>query len=422
MGSALSSAWRKLHQPRVYLTVEPILFLFMFASFLSYTVFQELLHHLVCQQTANCSSLDMPERGKSSLWNDTDANSTITSEPGQCKEPSHVEQLVQARASHWLLYVNLATGLPSILVSIFYGAISDQMGRRLFIILPALGSIFNQTVILFVIYFQHSLPLSFLLLGAFASGIGGSFSVINFAVYSYVSDVSAQSKRTIQIGVLESMTFLGATVSLLIGGQWISSGHYSGPLFCIIGIDLVIILYVIVALPESVGVFHRGGVANQSPGQLYPTQLSPGQPYPGQLHPRQQGHPCQLLQLVFVNLLDFGKLLLGSWRLMLLLGMFFVVEINFLGITDTVILFALGKPLCWDSKTIGYFLAAKVFLNGVATLFVLPLLSAVGVKDSVLLVVGMVSGGAGLVLMGSAAHTWMMFIGEWVAVGYCEGI
>lgn len=382
MGSAISTVWRKLHEPRVHLTVEPVLFLFMFASFLSYTLFQELVHHLVCEQTDNCSSNASSETHS---WNGTARG---------CNEPSSTEQLVQTRSSHWLLYINLATGLPSVLVSVFYGSISDQKGRRPFIILPAVGTILNQVVILLTVYFHNSLPLSFLLLGAFASGVCGSYSVVNFAVYSYASDVSAQSKRTLQISVLESMTYLGATASLVIGGLWVSSGHYAGPLLCIIAINVAIIAYTIVGVPESLGAFHRDDDSGRSP--------------------RQSLDMCQLVKAACRSLLSFIRLLTGTWRLVVLILMFLVVEINFLGITDTVILFALGEPLCWGPELIGYFLAAKVLLNGVATLFVLPALSYCGVRDTTVLVVGLVAGASSLTLMGFATHTWLMFVGEWV--------
>ena len=393
MGS-LSRAWSKLHQPRAYLTVEPVLFLFMFASFLSYTVFQEFLHHLVCQQTHNCTSLETNHTGGGE---------------GTCNAPGPIEQQVQTEASHWLLYVNLASGLPSILVSIFYGAISDQKGRRLFIILPSLGSIVYQTVLLVMVYFQHTLPLSFILLGAFAYGIGGNVSVVNFAVYSYVSDVSAKSKRTMQIGILESMTFLGATASLLVGGWWVHNIHFRDPLFCVVAIHVLIIVYVIVALPESIGMFQeRRCVPSLQPSRA---ESSPEQPYPGQLSP-QQHLPCDLLRSSCINLVAFLRLLFTDWKLIILMGMFFVIEINFLGINDTVILFSLGRPLCWGTEMIGYFLASKVFLNGVAALLVLPVLSLIGLGDVFLVVLGLVSGGAGLVIMGFSSHTWMMFVGE----------
>ena len=378
MGSVLSAAWRKLHEPRVHVTVEPVLFLFMFASFLSYTLFQELVHSLVCELTVNCSASSNESSG--------DAG-------GGCEVPSRTEQEVQTRSSHWLLYVNLATGLPSVFVSVFYGSISDQRGRKPFIILPAIGTILNQIVILLTVQFRHTLPLSFLLLGAFASGVCGSYSVINFAVYSYASDVSGQSKRTLQISVLESMTYLGATASLVVGGLWVGGSNFTSPLLSIVGINIFIIVYTLVAIPESIGTL---------PNTNHPREL-----------PRHCVALCRVLKASCRSLLLFVSLLLSQWRLVVLMIMFLMVEINFLGITDTVILFALGKPLCWGPKLIGYFLASKVLLNGVATLFVLPALTCARVRDTTVVVIGLVSGVASLMMMGFATQTWFMFLGEW---------
>jgi MFS family permease len=399
MCSTISAVWKKLHQPRVYLTVEPVLFLYSFGSFLSYTVFQELLHYLACQRTPNCF---LGEEESSS-----------------CGVPSATEQRVQTLASHWLLYVNLASGIPSVLVSVFYGAVSDVRGRRLFMVLPALGSILNQIVVLLVIYFQPTFPLPFFLLGGLLSGLGGSFPVFNFAAFSYVSDVSADSKRTVQISILESTIYFGATLSFLVGGRWVDNIYFSSPLYCIMALDLFIVVYVIVALPDSLEMVsaRQRPVGSRSSVQDSYSSLDSSlrQQSPRQQYPRRPAHsllssPCDLLRSSFGKLLSFTRLLCGSWKLTLLLGMFFVVEINFLGVNDTVVLFALGDPLCWGTGLIGYFLAAKVFMNGVATLLLLPLLSLVGLGDMVLVVVGLVAGGAALLIMGLATHTWMMFI------------
>ena len=378
MGSVLSATWRKLHEPRVHVTVEPVLFLYMFASFLSYTLFQELVHSLVCELTGNCS---------------TSSNESSSGDAGGgCKVPSHTEQEVQSRSSHWVLYVNLVTGLPSVFVSVFYGSISDQRGRKPFIIFPAIGTIFNQIVILLTVQFHHTLPLSFLLLGAFASGVCGSYSVINFAVYSYASDVSGQSKRTLQISVLESMTYLGAAASLVVGGLWVGESNFTSPLLSIVGINIFIIVYTLVAIPESIRTLPSTNRSRELP--RYSVAL------------------CQVLKASCQSLLLFASLLLSQWRLVVLMIMFLMVEINFLGITDTVILFALGEPLCWGPALIGYFLASKVLLNGVATLFVLPALTCAHVKDTTVIVIGLVSGVGSLILMGFAAQTWFMFLGK----------
>ena len=375
---ALAWLWRKFREPRAHFTVEPVLFVFMFASFLSYSAFQQLLRDLVCQHTPNCSLSHSP-----------------SSSDGSCSEPSAVEQHVQTETSHWILYVNLASGIPTILFSLLFGALSDQIGRKFFIVLPAVGSVINAAVMIQVVYMQTTLPIAYFLLGYVVWGCYGSFTVLNVAVYSYAADISGNSKRTFQIGVLESMTYLGATLSQVVGGVWIKYGHYAQLFWCILACFVAVVLYTVVFLPKS---------------QFFTTQVHPRTSLQNNL--RLPRPTCRLLfSNVLHNLLGFGKLFTSSWRIIALFVMFFVVEINFLGITDTVILYSLGPPLCWTSDWLGYFLALKAFLNGLGALFVLPLLVFCNVRDTTILIVGLISGAAGLVLMGLSTTTWIMFIG-----------
>ena len=360
----IGKAWALLHRPRTRFTVEPVLFLFMFATFLSYSTFQQLVHSLVCQHTPNCTLNRTQQQCQQNLSN-----------------ASWDEQEVQSKTSHWILYINLASGIPAILVSLFYGSLSDHVGRRFFIILPALGSAMNAGIVLVVAY-HNTLPIHFFLLGAIVSGLYGGYSVINLAVYSYGSDISNHASRTWQIGILESMTFLGATLSLIVGGVWIKAEGFVPPFWCVVACQLTIIVYTVTFLPESLRSRGDGSSLRTLPSKC------------------------------FNNLVGFGKLLFGSWKMIVLLITFFVVEINFLGITDTVILYTLGHPLCWSSDLIGYFLALKVFLNGFATLFILPFLVYINVSDTLIIMVGMVAGAAALVIMGVATQSWMMFIGN----------
>ena len=375
--------WRVLHRPRSWLTVEPVLLFYMFSTFLSYNTSQVFLKHAICQQTPNCTAL---------LSQGQNVSSTTTSDTqglglNSCGDELHdIEQRVQSEASHWLLYLNIASGTPSIAVSLFYGGLSDLLGRKLFIILPVIGTAFNAATVLAVIYFGNVLPLAFLLLGSLVAGLLGNFSVVNFAVYSYASDVSSDTKRTRQIGILESMTYLGGTLSLVLGGLWITRVQsFAPPLWCTIACNAAILIYVIVALPESWAFQSNSGL-----GQIWLQNL---------------------LQSVGNNLRGYFTLLFTSWRLAILMVMFFVVEINFLGITDVVIFYSLGEPLCWSPDFIGYFLALKVFLSGLGSLLLLPLLSAIGLPDTVIILFGLVSGIAALVIMGLATKTWIMFIG-----------
>ena len=374
---ASNCLWRTLHRPRTWLTVEPVLLLYMFSNFLSYSSLQEFLEYLICSHTTNCTL------------------TSISSSLNACEVlVNAVDEQVQTETSHWLLYLNIASGVPSILMSLLYGSISDELGRKLFIVLPALGSAFNAAVVLQLVYLRETLPVAFLLIGSVVVGFFGNFSIINFAVYSYASDISVCNKRTRQLGILESMTYIGGTISLLLGGVWIkTSQSFSPPFWCIIACNIVIVVYVIVALPESWN-FNKASTDGVNFQVEYFRRVK------------------SLCKSIGKNICDYFALLLTNWRVAVLMTIFFVVEINFLGITDVVILYTIGEPLCWASDLIGYFLALKLFFNGISLLVILPILLAIGLSDTVILSLGLISGSSALVIMGLSTRTWMMFLGE----------
>ena len=346
---------------------------FMFASFLTYPSFQQLLYHSVCRATPNCTS-----------------GSSNDSCDGV---PDPVQQQVRSEASHWILYNNLASSIPAILAAMFYGVLSDALGRRPFILIPALGGLLNALSVIIISYLAPN-HIYLYLIGSFASGMSGGYSVFNFAVYSYTADISVTSRRTSKIGILESMTYFGASLSGLVSGIWIKDEGYVSPYWGILACYVAVLLYTFVFLPtpirplDATTTLHSIGPSPQNISELRKS----------------------------INILKratlFLRVVFSSWRLLLLYFMFFIVEINFLGISDIVILYSLNRPLCWSSNWIGYFLAAKVFFNGVAALFLLPVLTTfLNAADTTIIFFGLVSGIGALITMGTATHTWIMMLG-----------
>lgn len=347
------------------LTVEPVLLLFMFASFMSSPVLQQLLYNIICEDTMGC--------------NVNDQNKTYT----RCSEPSEVEQRVETTTSHWILYINLANGIPSIFAALVAGGASDKVGRKVLIAIASAGGIIN--VIVIIMTSTAGLPKYVFLFGAGVTGLFGGFTVINLAVYSYMADVSSAQERTSRFGILESMTFIGGSLSGVIGGVWIKSGHYTQPFYLVGSLYTIVFIIIIIPrlIPESVNTHDNMVTLN-------------------------------VLKLIYQNTKSFiGLFVFSEHSVILLLSLFifFVVEINFIGLSDVIVLFSLGRPLCWSSDLIGYFLSLKVALNGLAALFVLPFLSK-KVTDPVIIIIGLFSGAAALIIMGFSYHIWIMFAGK----------
>ena len=345
-------------------TVEPVLLLFMFANFMSTPVLQQLLYNMACDETAGC--------------NEDDQNTTHS-----CSEPSEVEQHVEATTSHWVLYINLANSIPSIFAAFVAGGASDKVGRKVLIAIASAGGIIN--VIIIIMTSAAELPKYVFLFGAGVSGLFGGFTVMNLAVFSYVADVTGPDERTSRFGILESMTYIGGSLSGVIGGLWIKNGHFIQPFYFVGSLYAIVFIMIIMPrlIPESVNT-HDNMITFNVSKLLYQNMKS------------------------FIGLFVFSE---HAVILVLSLFIFLVVEINFIGLSDVIVLFSLGKPLCWSSDLIGYFLSLKVALNGLAALFVLPFLSK-KVTDPVIIIVGLFSGAAALIIMGFAYHIWIMFAGK----------
>ncbi|XP_065883479.1 proton-coupled folate transporter-like isoform X2 [Dysidea avara] len=340
-------------------TVEPVLLMFMLGGFLSYPVLQQLIYAMICEDTKGC------ENGQ----NETNS---------QCGKPSDVEQHVQTATSHWLLYINIANGIPSILSALVAGGASDHIGRKILIIIASAGGTINMIVILMTYY--AALPKYVFLFGASISGCMGGFTVVNLAVYSYMADISSIQDRTCRFGILESMTYIGGSLGGLIGGLWLKGGNYVQPFYAVAALHIAVFIACIIPclIPESVKA--------------------------------KKGATFNLITVLQQNMKSFVEVFIHGEHFNILLPLlliFLFVEINFLGLSDVVVLFSLGKPLCWSPENIGYFLSLKVAFNGFASLFLLPLLSK-KLKDTIIIIIGLLSGAVALVALGLSYYSWIV--------------
>ena len=282
------------------------------------------------------------------------------------------------------------------IVALLYGSISDVYGRRPFVVLPAVGGALNAALVLTVFNIAPD-NIYLYLIGSVVSGLAGGAAVFNFAVYSYAADNSCVNYRTSKLSVLESMTYLGATFSSFIGGVWIKEEGYVQPYCAVLTCYVCVVLYVVLFLPKP----RENNVVLHTQVDTKIDSLSAS-----------AGSKSNILLQTIWRISQFVRILFGSWKLCLLCFVFFTVEMNFMGISDIVILYSINK-LCWSSDWIGYFLGSKVFFNAVAALFLLPLLSSVfSVNDTVIVAFGLISGIGALVTMGSATTTSIMLLGR----------
>ena len=206
------------------ITVEPVLFSYMLCMFMAFPLIQQVAFKKICHEKYDdeiCKNLSKSQ-----------------------------EDFVHQKTSKWILYQSVSLTLPSIVASLILGSWSDKVGRKVILILPSIGS-----VLLYINYILnvafYSLNVNYLLIGVCISGLFGGFATTLLGVFSYISDITDKSQRTLRVSVLESMVFLGGTVGNFIGGVLVDNGGFIPAFGLCLALNVLIILYVSLLLPES---------------------------------------------------------------------------------------------------------------------------------------------------------------------------
>lgn len=203
--------------------VEPMLFGYMFCIFLTMSVDQQLLYRKLCLKRFNASYCDQLQNS---------LNKTFLND----------QNLIQKQTASWGVYLDIARSSLSILVTIFYGSWSDQVGRKTIMILPIIGDLINVAVYLLSSIFM-SLDVVYLLIGLVFSSCFGNVACFLSSVFSYLSDTTNQSERTKRVIILESMIYLGAVVSNLTGQQLLSHAGFTPVYILVAAVYMCQIIY-----------------------------------------------------------------------------------------------------------------------------------------------------------------------------------
>ena len=206
------------------ITVEPVLFFYMLCTFMSIQLVQQLAFNKICQEKYDAETCQNLTKAQ--------------------------EDFVHEETSKWILYQSVSLTVPSVAASLILGSWSDTVGRKTVLVLPSVGS-----VLLYINYMLNvwyfSLDVNFILIGVCISGFFGGFATTLLGVFSYISDITDKSQRTLRVAILESMIFLGGTVGNLVGGVLVEHQGFMAAFGLCLGLNVIVILYVSLILPES---------------------------------------------------------------------------------------------------------------------------------------------------------------------------
>ncbi|XP_056140732.1 solute carrier family 46 member 3 [Lampris incognitus] len=352
--------------------VEPIIAIYAFASFLIYPLVQQYVYRRLWQQLTNTT------------YPVSDNSSRCTSDSGSNESSYHEE--VQRQASLFSLYSGLFSMIPSLTVTLILVAYSDQRGRKITIIMPLIGSLLYNLSFLAVSYFELNV---YLLIGStLVSSLFGGLGTFLGGCFAYIADLCEDGReKTLRLAGADMVIGLLSGVASLASGYFLRAAGFNWPFLTSTLCQCLILLYAVFILEETVKMSPHDAIDASGP----PCWSSIRQMWSGICHlfagPDRR---CNIIMIL----------------LMLILSTFSFAHIGGLSM---ITLYELNKPLCWSEILIGYgsALSTTVFLTSFVGVL---LFTYCGVPQLLIVLMGILSVIAGMVLVAFAKTTLLMFL------------
>ena len=319
-------------QTRVWSIPPEPMYLFFFLSIIySLIVHEQYIYYRSCNLIAGDS-----------------CNYSLIKQNLSCQE-SIEENEIQKYASYLRLTSSVVT-LPTLLVCIIFGPLSDYIGRKFIFYLPIIGLMASNAIYL-IIEILNLHPYALLIANA-VFGFSGGGAIFFTAVEAYTVDVTSYKYRTFRLGIAHTALSFASFLGNFTGGIFIEK---VGFLYCFLIIILLLIttLLYTMAIPESIVRFEA---ENKRPtARQLLTKIS---------------KPFRIIcsnksPFKFVTLLLACEFLLGN------------IFANYSIFT----LYALSMPLCWMPHFVGWFFAFTSLGYTIGIYLFLPLIIKFQVSD-----------------------------------------
>lgn len=357
-----------------YVTVEPVLFLYMMLIFMETTALQGLTFVKVCVD------VNHPNDTNDCNKNETSGHSDIVH-----------------KATMWSKYCSACLFLCTLLVSFYVGSWSDYFGRKVTMLIPPVGSLIAAAIntALAVFFKVH---VAYFLVSASISGLTfGTVGIIT-STFGYISDITSEQSRTRRIVILEAMIFTGGTVGSSVAAFILKNNDFH---ILFNKYSQVFLLEMAVALFITVYIFFR-----------IPSRCVLDAAEKSTIHSRVC---CQMFDLSHMRNVfhTITRRRDGRKRLHLVLLLVAVIMLYYGSAVQFMLafLFVKSKPLLWDITKYSNYNAMQFGVEGIALLIGLPLLlHYYHVPDPWVGILGTISRIVGLILFGLSHTDFMVYM------------
>ncbi|XP_043107124.1 solute carrier family 46 member 3 [Puntigrus tetrazona] len=360
------------------LLIEPAVGLYAFAMFMIYPLLQQYVYRRLW---FDLSGTTYPAESLSHCSNN---HSYVT-----------IHQAVQKETSIFLLKSELCFLIPSLISALLLVSYSDHCGRKVAIVPPLVGD--TLFALCYVLVSRFSFSLSYLLAASFLSGLMGGPTTLIGGCFAYVADLCGadpEGKKTVRMARLDMILGVLTGLASLCTGFFIEAAGFTWPFLTAVFLHLINLFYVLVVLKESLVLPN-------------PSLSSSGHSEAPEA-PRLRQSQALTARLQGVYLLFATSKRRRNVVLLLMLAAFAFFRVALQGGMSIFILYELNTPLCWSEVLVGYgsALSTAIYLVSFAGV---ALLSRC-LPDAYIILLGLTSVAAGLIMAAFAKSTPLMFL------------
>ena len=373
------SLYQRVRNARI-VTVEPVVFLYFFGVYLMFPLNQQYY---------------LKRASEDVLWN-TSHFAALNGTPLGCINKALVDDwtgdnttydtVVESNATLTYVLRSFVTSTLVIFTVLITGPLSDRYGRRLVILLVAVGGVLQGLGSLVIVGFD--LDLHYFVIIGFIEGCFGNFSPLLMASFAYVSDISSGKWRTVRIALVESMLFLAGMFALITGALWFQEldCNIMPPLYLFIACNSGIIAYTLLFLPESLTTENR-------------KRKNAGKPSGVRLLMRGAS-------IFFRRVSEYPSV----WKLWVAILVSFIIGIVTIAEKEIHVFFF--GALNWSTRMTGFYQGIHTGSHMLGLMVLIPLLVALKVPDTLMILCGLVAHTSLNLLLGLSSASYQIFIGE----------
>ncbi|KAG1682175.1 Solute carrier family 46 member 3 [Nymphon striatum] len=355
------------------ISIEPILFLMMFAVSLVSTTNVTFMMKMVCSSEKNYSA----EVCQNFLDDDQYEQQKI---------------IIQKSTNNWGIINSVVTVLPTVCLSLFAGPWSDKYGRKLPLILPFTGSLISSAMLIAISYIDYDYPPYTIIIVNISNGLTGSY-ITQLIAFTYIADITSKEDRSVKYIFVEGITMLGLPLGNLLAG-YIHKLYGFGPVYILaLSCQICAMVYGTLFLKETQGIDNEDSWKTRMKYFFSLNTLKSG--LRAFLRAR-SGHNRLLLVFMFFSMLAF---------------MFFI------NLQYGVVYMYTQLIFDWDQWTYSIFQSSTNFALLTFLIIIAPLITYIfKIPDVVLGIFGSFSGITSVIIMGIVRSTILFYIGGFVGV------